>query len=154
MHFENQSSPRCSSRISKPVVNYEPEASSYSYAGFAPKPRYGGSINTTLLPVPKHYTYVLGLPYVRHGTDNTPNVYDTMVATKQLGAKDTFTWDEVMVKDDCKKWFESAKVEINQLEDERDTWDIVPISDSGNAKILPTTWVFRMKTFPDGTVKK
>ena len=36
----------------------------------------------------------------------------------------------------------------------RDTWEIVPISDAGKAKVLPTTWVFCLKTYPDGTVKK
>ena len=30
----------------------------------------------------------------------------------------------------------------------------MPISDADKAKILPTTWVFRLQTYPDGTVKK
>ena len=59
-----------------------------------------------------------------------------------------------MVMDDRQQWLESAEVEITQLADTRDTWEIVPISDAGKAKILPTTWVFRLKTYPDGTVKK
>ena len=80
--------------------------------------------------------------------------YSAFVASASPGAKDTYTWDEVMVMDDKQQWIESAEVEITQLAEARDTWDIVPISDAGKAKVLPTTWVFRLKTYPDGTVKK
>ena len=80
--------------------------------------------------------------------------YSAFVASASPGAKDTYKWDEVMVMDNKQQWIESAEVEITQLAEARDTWDIVPISDAGKAKVLPTTWVFRLKTYPDGTVKK
>ena len=39
------------------------------------------------------------------------------------GAKDTYTWDEVMIMDDKQQWIESAEVEITQLAEARDTWE-------------------------------
>ena len=62
-----------------------------------------------------------------------------LLASASPGAKDTYTWDEVMVMDDKQQWIESAEVEITQLAEARDTWEILPISDTGKAKVLPTT---------------
>ena len=99
--FDKHTPPRRSGRRSKPVDRYEPEASSHSHSGYVPvDTRYGlsgnshpskttktlNSVNATLLAIPKHYAYVFGLPYVREGSLNSPNVYHAMVASKNLSA--------------------------------------------------------------------
>ena len=76
------------------------------------------------------------------------------VSSASPGSKDTYTWDEVMVMDDRQQWIESAEVEITQLAEARDTREIVTISDTDKAKILPTPFVFCHQTYPDGTVRK
>ena len=68
------------------------------YAGRKQTP--SGSINTTATHSSSSYAYV---------------------ASAQPGAKDTYTWDEVMVMDDRQQWLESAEVEITQLAETRDT---------------------------------
>ena len=75
-------------------------------------------------------------------------------ASKSKSDPDTYTWDEVMSSPDRDEWTAASDIEIKQLVEDRDTWEIVPISNAGNAKILPTTWVFRLKRHPDGTPKK
>ena len=64
------------------------------------------------------------------------------------------TWEEVMSSPEKKKWKQASDKEIHELVDKRNTWTIVPISEAKGHKILPTTWVFRLKRFPDGTPKK
>ena len=82
------------------------------------------------------------------------NIYHAYAASKSKSDPDTYTWDEVMSGPDKILWGVASDTEIKQLVEDRDTWEIVPISEAGNAKILPTTWVFRLKRLPDGTPKK
>ena len=73
---------------------------------------------------------------------------------KSKSDPDTMTWEEVMSSPEKKKWKQASDKEIHELVDKRNTWTIVPISEAKGHKILPTTWVFRLKRFPDGTPKK
>ena len=66
---------------------------------------------------------------------------------------DIMTWDEAMATPERDEWMKAAEIEIDALE-KHGTWKEVPISDAGNAKVLPTTWVFRQKRHPDGTPLK
>ena len=50
------------------------------------------------------------------------------------------------------QFLESAKAEIQELE-RHGTWVEIPRSQATD-QIIPTTWVFRIKRKPDGTVKK
>ena len=75
-------------------------------------------------------------------------------ASKSKSDPDIFTWDEAMTSDDVMFWKEAADIEIKELVENRDTWSVVPKSEAGKSKILPTTWVFRLKRLPDGTPKK
>ena len=59
-----------------------------------------------------------------------------------------------MASENVTSWKETADNEIKELVENRDTWSIVDISEAGKSKILPTTWVFRLKRLPDGTPKK
>ena len=65
---------------------------------------------------------------------------------------DTFTFDEAMRSEFVDKWIEAMKAELNQIES-ADTWIEVPIS-SVTGKIIPGTWVLRIKRSPDGDIKK
>eukprot|EP00972_Heterocapsa_arctica_P062463 9207642-Heterocapsa_arctica.AAC.1 len=49
-------------------------------------------------------------------------------------------------------WIQSAIKEITQLE-RLDCWEEVPI-EAATTKVLPGTWVFKVKRSPDGTFKK
>ena len=69
---------------------------------------------------------------------------------------DIFTYDQAMTDGDkVPQWREAMVQEINQLE-EKEVWDIVPISEPQEKKeqIVPSTWTLRYKRAPDGTIKK
>ena len=59
-----------------------------------------------MVPIPRAFAYVLGLPFHRTGTQQSPNVYHAYVVSSTLGSKDTFTWDEVMAMSDKVQWLE------------------------------------------------
>jgi Reverse transcriptase (RNA-dependent DNA polymerase) len=65
---------------------------------------------------------------------------------------DVLSYDEAMRDVDRDKWIESATKEIRELES-HGAWDEVPVSDA-QKKITPTSWVFRRKRAPDGTLLK
>jgi len=50
------------------------------------------------------------------------------------------------------KWMAAAQAEISALES-KGTWEEVPASEA-TSRILPGTWVFRVKRKPDGEIKK
>ena len=65
---------------------------------------------------------------------------------------DTLSYNDAMKSADKDKWCEAAKLEITELE-EKGTWKEVPMSEA-KTKILPGTWVFRIKRKPSGEIKK
>ena len=87
-------------------------------------------------------------------TSSSTSSFSAFKASKTKSDPDLFTWDEVMQSDDFQLWSDAADLEITELVDNRDTWKIVPIAEAKDIKILPTTWVFRLKRKPDGTPKK
>ena len=48
-------------------------------------------------------------------------------------------------------YWKAAEAEIMTLES-KDSWTVVERTDDMN--VLPSTWAFKLKRFPDGTVKK
>ena len=76
----------------------------------------------------------------------------SFAAAKAKNDPDTLTWDQAMAHPWKDKFLESAVVEIRELE-EHGTWKEIPKSQATD-QIIPTTWVFRIKRKPDGTVKK
>ncbi len=53
------------------------------------------------------------------------------------------------------KFWQAMGVELNTLENEFDCWELVPLP--GNSKennVLPSTWAFKIKHYPNGQVKK
>ena len=67
---------------------------------------------------------------------------------------DIFTYDEVLARLDRRRWFKAAKEEIMNLE-RHETWVEEDRSDvPEGTKIIPGTWVFKLKRSPDGSIKK
>jgi hypothetical protein len=72
-------------------------------------------------------------------------------APKKADNPDIFTFNQIMHLPDKAEWIKVAEKEINELE-EHGVWEEVPTSKIGNFQIVPTTWVFRLKRAPGGTV--
>ena len=65
---------------------------------------------------------------------------------------DLLSYQEAMNSPDKDRWSEAAKKEIEELEG-KTTWKEVPMSEA-KSKIIPGTWVFRVKRTPSGEIKK
>ena len=50
-------------------------------------------------------------------------------------------------------FYEEMVTEMNML-DGIDPWEIVPRDNVGNSNILDTTWAFKVKRYPDGSIRK
>jgi regulator of replication initiation timing len=70
-----------------------------------------------------------------------------------IGDPDTLSWDQAM-KDipNLDQWMQAAIKEIAALE-AHGTW-VIDDQSNATSKILPGTWVFRVKRAPDGTIIK
>jgi Reverse transcriptase (RNA-dependent DNA polymerase)/GAG-pre-integrase domain len=78
----------------------------------------------------------------------TPAAYKASVSDP-----DTLTYDQAMADlEYVKEWCEAAQKEISTLES-LGSWDEVDVSDA-KSRIIPGTWVFRVKRTPDGDIKK
>jgi hypothetical protein len=65
---------------------------------------------------------------------------------------DNPTWNEALNSPFAERWWQSMEVEINTLENELQAWELVEREPWMN--VLPSTWAFKLKRFPDGLVKK
>jgi hypothetical protein len=70
-------------------------------------------------------------------------------------ANDDPKWNEVMTGPDREGFLEAMKLEIEQLES-LDSWNVVPSEKAlqENRSIIDSTWAFKRKRYPDGSVKK
>ena len=75
-----------------------------------------------------------------------------MVASSKQNNPDIFSYDEAMSSEHRLQWIEAAIAEIVALE-KFGCWIEVPIEEA-TTKVLPGTWVFRVKRAPDGSFKK
>ena len=68
---------------------------------------------------------------------------------------DTLMYHEAMMASDKELFQEAMDVEIAGLESQN-TWTVVPRSSatSNGKKVLPGTWTFKRKRYPDGRIKK
>ena len=67
-------------------------------------------------------------------------------------SKDIPNFQEALNGPDGEGFYKAMEDEMETLENKMDCWDVVPRPKDKN--ILPGTWAFRRKRFPDGTVKK
>ena len=65
---------------------------------------------------------------------------------------DDFTFDEILQHPKKDNWIKAAVLEIGGLED-KDTWVEEDIA-LATSRVLPGTWIFKLKRRPDGSVKK
>ena len=134
-------------------------------------PEFTPSINsvTPVLPPFQHFAQTLlafiaptGVP-VGDGSQfdiNGRNLSEASVSPGIFIAQknkdpDILTYEEAMRDPDREKWLDAAGVEISELESYT-SWLEVPRSEAEdkNENIVPTTWVFRRKRKPDGTIKR
>eukprot|EP00804_Cyclotella_cryptica_P021080 CCRYP_019381-RA/>CCRYP_019381-RA protein AED:0.27 eAED:0.27 QI:0/0/0/0.66/0.5/0.33/3/0/652 len=76
-------------------------------------------------------------------------------ALKAKAAKsdaDNPTWSQAMNSPDSDKWFAAMEEELTTLKRDLAAWDLVPREPWMH--VLPSTWAFCIKRFPNGLVKK
>ena len=79
------------------------------------------------------------------------NIHPLLLASKANSA-DTFTYNQVMNGPDHDGYIDAMDAEVKTLDNQMEDWDVVTCTDS--MYVLPSTWAFRCKRFPDGTVRK
>ena len=78
-------------------------------------------------------------------------IHPFALATK-ADAADNPNWEQAMNGPDSAGYWEACKKELNTLADKKHAWDVVERKPWMN--ILPSTWAFRCKRYPDGSVQK
>ena len=74
-----------------------------------------------------------------------------MALALKANAEDNPTWEQAKNGPDRDGYWTAAEEELETLE-KKDAWEVVSREDW--MKVLPSTWVFRCKRFPDGSVRK
>ena len=65
---------------------------------------------------------------------------------------DSPTWKEAMQGDFAAEFWKACETELNILENDIKAWKYV--KRTPDMKVLPSTWAFKIKRFPDGLIKK
>ena len=73
------------------------------------------------------------------------------ILAAKANSEDNPSWEEAMNGPLSDGYWESANKEVKTLED-MDVWDVIPRTSDMN--VLPSTWAFKCKRFPDGSVRK
>ena len=81
----------------------------------------------------------------------TPDCH-VMVSSSKENNPDLFSYDEAMSSEFRSEWIKAAIKEIEALEN-FGCWEEIPIEEA-TTKVLPGTWVFKVKRAPDGSFKK
>jgi hypothetical protein len=83
---------------------------------------------------------------------NTVEWMHPMVLAAKANAEDNPTWDQAMNGPDRDGYLEACRKELKTLAEDKDAWDVVDRKDW--MKVLPTTWAFKCKRYPDGRIRK
>ena len=124
-------------------TSYDVTKDVYSYNDFTPELRaFIASISSSTGQLPEAFQPA------NYGMPHDPS------ANKARAVKDpdTLTYEEAMRSPEKNKWMEVAQTEISGLESKY-TWKEVPMS-AAKSKIIPGTWVFRVKRSPSGEIRK
>ena len=81
----------------------------------------------------------------------TPDYY-VLVSSSKENNPDIFSYDEAMSSEHRLEWIQAAIKEIEALE-KLNCWIEIPL-EQATTKVLPGTWVFKVKRAPDGSFKK
>ena len=78
-----------------------------------------------------------------------PHVLQAKAKTSDADAP---SYKQAMNSPDADKWYEAMETEFKTLEDDQKAWSLVKREPW--MKVVPSTWAFRLKRYPDGLVKK
>jgi hypothetical protein len=78
-----------------------------------------------------------------------------MAFSAKANDEDTPNYRQAMSGPDSEGYIDAMELEMNQLRD-KETWVVVPRTEALaiGANIIGTTWVFKRKRYPDGSVRK
>ena len=82
---------------------------------------------------------------------NTQDYVHPMILAAKANSEDTPSWHEAMNGPLREGYWKAAETEYEALQ-HKDAWDVVEREDWMN--VLPGTWAFRCKRYPDGSVRK
>ena len=100
---------------------------------------------TTSLPV----WIILSQLHHRISTNSQPFLVGIV---SKANAANHPTWEQAMNGPEANGYWEACKKELNTLETKRDAWEVVKREPW--MKVLPSTWAFCCKRYPDGSVRK
>jgi hypothetical protein len=83
---------------------------------------------------------------------NTIEWMHPMVLAAKANAEDNPTWEQAMNGPDRDGYLEAARKELKTLSEDTNAWDVVDRQEW--MKVLPSTWAFKCKRFPDGRIRK
>jgi hypothetical protein len=75
-----------------------------------------------------------------------------MALAAKANSADNPTWNEAMNGPNCEGYWEAMATELETLAIKKQAWEVVERESWMN--VLPSTWAFKCKRYPDGLVKK
>ena len=85
--------------------------------------------------------------------NNELHYWDPLFLATKASADDNPNLQQVMSSPEWKGWEEAMMKELNSLE-EMKVYEVVPRSTVKGQSILDTTWAFKRKRYPDGSIRK
>ncbi|KAL7484019.1 hypothetical protein ACHAW6_009661 [Cyclotella cf. meneghiniana] len=82
-------------------------------------------------------------------TDVQPHI---LAASPVGNSSDSPTYSQAIHSPHAEKWWEAMETELTTLESDLQAWELVPREPWMH--VLPSTWAFRLKRFPNGLAKK
>ena len=95
------------------------------------------------------------LNLMEQNTDLDENMVDwmhPMTLAAQANSADNPTWEEAMNGPNAAEYLKAPQKEIETLTKDKDAWETVTKEDWMN--VLPSTWTFKCKQYPDGRICK
>jgi hypothetical protein len=94
------------------------------------------------------------LSIINHNTDENGEVQwlHPFALAAAANAEDNPNWSQAMNGANREGYWEAMRTELETLTVQKDAWDVVTREPWMN--VLPSTWAFRCKRYPDGLIKK
>ncbi len=83
---------------------------------------------------------------------NTVEEFHPMALATKANSDDNPNWDQAMSGPDRAGYWKACETELDTLQNKKDAWDTVDRQPWMN--VLPSTWAFKCKRYPDGSVRK
>jgi Reverse transcriptase (RNA-dependent DNA polymerase) len=107
--------------------------------------------NTTIIS--NDYATFLGASDIHQDYDEgTVEYQHPLILQMKANSDDNPTWDEAMNGPDQAGYWKAMEKELHTLEEKMDSWDVV--SRESWMNVLPSTWAFKCKRYPDGNIRK